>query len=149
MRTILLHTPKGGSGKSTLARELAIAATLAGRRAAMVDLDPRGSDWAACMHRLEPSAAQGASGVHHCIQAGQARQPRSRAVTRQVCLDHLVPWILATQRGAVPAARDHIMAAGKKTAGNPPADEAAGAEHQYAHGSSPFGYRPVDEIVGD
>ena len=43
MRTILLHTPKGGSGKSTLARELAVAATMAGERAALVDLDPQGT----------------------------------------------------------------------------------------------------------
>lgn len=43
MRTILLHTAKGGSGKSTLARELAVAATLAGSRAALVDLDPQGT----------------------------------------------------------------------------------------------------------
>ena len=43
MKALLLHTPKGGSGKSTLARELAVAATLAGRRVALVDLDPQGS----------------------------------------------------------------------------------------------------------
>ena len=43
MRIIVLHTPKGGSGKSTLARELAVAATLAGRHVAMADLDPQGT----------------------------------------------------------------------------------------------------------
>jgi chromosome partitioning protein len=43
MKILVLHTPKGGSGKSTIARELAVAATLAGRSAAMVDLDPQGT----------------------------------------------------------------------------------------------------------
>jgi chromosome partitioning protein len=43
MRTIVLHTPKGGSGKSTLAREIAVAATQAGLRAALADLDPQGT----------------------------------------------------------------------------------------------------------
>src|SRR5450759_2466929 len=43
MRTIVLHTPKGGSGKSTLAREIAVAASQAGLRAALADLDPQGT----------------------------------------------------------------------------------------------------------
>ncbi|WP_353959317.1 ParA family protein [Paeniroseomonas aquatica] len=43
MRIILVYSAKGGSGKTTTARELAVAATLAGRRVAMIDLDPQGS----------------------------------------------------------------------------------------------------------
>ena len=43
MHIIVCHTPKGGSGKSTLARELAVAATTAGLRAALADLDPQGT----------------------------------------------------------------------------------------------------------
>lgn len=41
MRVILIHSPKGGSGKTTISRELAVAATRAGRRAALIDLDPQ------------------------------------------------------------------------------------------------------------
>ncbi len=43
MRIMLVHSPKGGSGKTTISRELAVAATLAGRRAALIDLDPQGT----------------------------------------------------------------------------------------------------------
>ncbi|MBC4018716.1 ParA family protein [Siccirubricoccus deserti] len=43
MKILVLHTPKGGSGKSTLAREIAVAASLAGRSAALADLDPQGT----------------------------------------------------------------------------------------------------------
>ena len=43
MRTTLIWTAKGGGGKSTLTRELAVAGSLAGRRVAVVDLDPQGS----------------------------------------------------------------------------------------------------------
>jgi len=43
MHVIVCHTPNGGSGKSTLARELAVAASLAGLRVAMADLDPQGT----------------------------------------------------------------------------------------------------------
>jgi chromosome partitioning protein len=41
MRTILVFSGKGGSSKTTTARELAVAATLAGRRVAIADLDPQ------------------------------------------------------------------------------------------------------------
>ena len=41
MRTILIFSGKGGSGKSTVSRELAVAATLAGRNVAIADLDPQ------------------------------------------------------------------------------------------------------------
>jgi chromosome partitioning protein len=41
MDTILVFSAKGGAGKTTLARELAVAASLAGRQTAMVDLDPQ------------------------------------------------------------------------------------------------------------
>lgn len=43
MRVILVHSPKGGSGKTTVSRELAVAAILAGQRAALIDLDPQGT----------------------------------------------------------------------------------------------------------
>ncbi|WP_149541420.1 ParA family protein [Siccirubricoccus phaeus] len=43
MKLLVLHTPKGGSGKSTVAREIAVAASLAGRNVAMADLDPQGT----------------------------------------------------------------------------------------------------------
>jgi chromosome partitioning protein len=66
MKILVLHTPKGGSGKSTLAREIAVAATRAGRSAAMADLDPQGttSGWykrreaeAPALVRYNPGAA--------------------------------------------------------------------------------------------
>lgn len=41
MRTILVFSGKGGAGKTTVARELAVAGCLAGRRVALVDLDPQ------------------------------------------------------------------------------------------------------------
>jgi chromosome partitioning protein len=41
MRTILVFSGKGGAGKTTVAREMAVAGSLAGRRVAIVDLDPQ------------------------------------------------------------------------------------------------------------
>jgi chromosome partitioning protein len=41
MRTLLIFSGKGGVGKTTLARELAVAGALAGRRVAIMDLDPQ------------------------------------------------------------------------------------------------------------
>lgn len=41
MRTILVFSGKGGSSKTTVAREMAVAATLAGRKVAIADLDPQ------------------------------------------------------------------------------------------------------------
>jgi chromosome partitioning protein len=41
MRTILIFSGKGGAGKTTLTRELAVAATMAGRKVAVADLDPQ------------------------------------------------------------------------------------------------------------
>jgi chromosome partitioning protein len=42
-KTIALFSQKGGSGKSTIALHLAVAAERAGRRVAVLDLDPQGS----------------------------------------------------------------------------------------------------------
>jgi chromosome partitioning protein len=41
MRTILIFAGKGGCSKTTLCRELAVAAVMAGRQVAIVDLDPQ------------------------------------------------------------------------------------------------------------
>src|SRR6516225_5979655 len=41
MDVILILSAKGGAGKTTVARELAVAATMAGRQVALVDLDPQ------------------------------------------------------------------------------------------------------------
>lgn len=41
MRILLIFSGKGGAGKTTVARELAVAATLTGRRVAIADLDPQ------------------------------------------------------------------------------------------------------------
>jgi chromosome partitioning protein len=41
MRTILVFSGKGGAGKTTVAREMAVAASLAGRKVAIADLDPQ------------------------------------------------------------------------------------------------------------
>jgi chromosome partitioning protein len=41
MDTILILSGKGGAGKTTIARELGVAGVLAGRRVALVDLDPQ------------------------------------------------------------------------------------------------------------
>ena len=41
MDLILILSAKGGAGKTTVARELAVAATMAGRQVALIDLDPQ------------------------------------------------------------------------------------------------------------
>ena len=41
MDTILILSGKGGAGKTTIARELGVAGVLAGRKVALVDLDPQ------------------------------------------------------------------------------------------------------------
>jgi chromosome partitioning protein len=41
MHTVLIFSGKGGSSKTTLTRELAVAASLAGRSVAIADLDPQ------------------------------------------------------------------------------------------------------------
>ncbi len=41
MKTILIYSGKGGASKTTIAREMAVAATMGGRKVAMVDLDPQ------------------------------------------------------------------------------------------------------------
>ena len=48
MRTIAFVTQKGGSGKSTLASSIAVAASEAGERVCVIDLDPQASliSWA-------------------------------------------------------------------------------------------------------
>lgn len=55
MRTIAVVARKGGSGKTTVALNLALAAHLAGKSTALVDLDPQRST-------LEPLRARRASG---------------------------------------------------------------------------------------
>jgi len=48
MRTLAFVTQKGGSGKSTLASSIAVAASEAGEKVFVIDLDPRATlmDWA-------------------------------------------------------------------------------------------------------
>lgn len=41
MKVVLVHSPKGGAGKTTISRELAVAGARAGRRVAVLDLDPQ------------------------------------------------------------------------------------------------------------
>ena len=43
MKTIVIASQKGGAGKTTLAAHLAVAATLDGQRAVLIDMDPQGS----------------------------------------------------------------------------------------------------------
>jgi chromosome partitioning protein len=41
MHTVLVFSAKGGAGKTTVARELGVAATMAGHRVALIDMDPQ------------------------------------------------------------------------------------------------------------
>lgn len=58
MKTILATNLKGGAGKTTLVRNLAVAA---GRKVAVVDLDPQGSlsDWLEARESDDPTLIRG------------------------------------------------------------------------------------------
>jgi chromosome partitioning protein len=57
MKTIAILSQKGGAGKTTLAIHLAVASELAGRRAAIVDLDPQASATSWKDHRTQEAPA--------------------------------------------------------------------------------------------
>ena len=57
VRTIAIVSRKGGAGKTTLATHLAVAAEVAGLRAALFDLDPQASAALWADHRGEPFPA--------------------------------------------------------------------------------------------
>jgi chromosome partitioning protein len=57
MKTIAIISQKGGAGKTTLAIHLAVAAVIAGKSAAVIDLDPQSSacGWSDLRSRDKPS----------------------------------------------------------------------------------------------
>ena len=76
MDVIAIVAQKGGTGKTTLAVSLAVAAKLAGRTAAIVDLDPQASSSKWCDRRWTDSpvvvSAQPAR-LLHILQAAEAQ----------------------------------------------------------------------------
>jgi chromosome partitioning protein len=56
MQTIAIISQKGGTGKTTLALNLAVAAEMSGRPAAIIDLDPQASakEWSKSRERETP-----------------------------------------------------------------------------------------------
>lgn len=58
MKVVAVLSEKGGAGKTTLAVHLATAAQLAGRSAAILDLDPQGSAYAWAERRAADPEAQ-------------------------------------------------------------------------------------------
>jgi chromosome partitioning protein len=57
MHSVLVASSKGGCGKSTIATQLAAWAAVAGKRVALVDLDPQGSSLRWCERRTATVAA--------------------------------------------------------------------------------------------
>lgn len=81
MRVLILHTPKGGSGKSTLAREIAVAASRAGAKVVLADMDPQGttSGWYARRQNPEPALVS--------LTPGASFEPLERAGVDWLVID--------------------------------------------------------------
>jgi chromosome partitioning protein len=75
MRTIAIISQKGGAGKTTLALHLAVAAQIAGMRAAVVDLDPQATarKWGDKREASEPEVVgDHAERLPQLVEAAQA-----------------------------------------------------------------------------
>lgn len=71
-RVVTVAQQKGGAGKTTLAAHLAVAWLMAGRRVAVVDIDPQASlsRW----YEMRAGAREGATGLTHVQIAGWRTQ---------------------------------------------------------------------------
>jgi chromosome partitioning protein len=76
MKTIAVMSRKGGAGKSTLAVHLAAAASAAGKRAMLVDMDPQRSaiEWARERRAEWPIVIEGRSGALFTTHRAAERQ---------------------------------------------------------------------------
>lgn len=81
VRTVLIFSGKGGTSKSTLTRELAVAASLAGRSVAMADLDPQAglTGWFSRRRAETPSLVN--------IPAGHDLEPLTKAGIDELIID--------------------------------------------------------------
>ncbi len=82
MRKVLLASSKGGCGKSTIATQLAAAWAHAGKRTALVDLDPQQSSFRWCRRR--PPSVPVVLGLEGTRRNWSARLP---ADTQRVIID--------------------------------------------------------------
>ena len=75
MKTLSILSRKGGAGKTTVALHLAVAAQTAGRRTAIVDMDPQRSaaDWWRSRHAETPELVEVNAGeLAKVVKAGKA-----------------------------------------------------------------------------
>jgi chromosome partitioning protein len=92
MKIVAVVGQKGGSGKSTIASNLAVAATLSGQKALVIDADPQGSllDWKRARGGCQPAVLPGKSSAIHPMRFAAERSGVDCLLidTRASALDH-------------------------------------------------------------